>query len=530
MPQGAHDRRHAAECLRRRPRRDPGPPGRRRRRAVLRPGREPGPRGPGDQGRRDATTRSQHGFRPPPGPRQRRAPRRSPTRAAAPSTLHTRLHGRPEPAGQRGPSPTPTGRPQIDVHYGIENVSGAPTSLRAGALADLYVGNNDSGNGVDRAPPRRASSAGATRPPASSTACRRSRPGAATRRATSSASSTTSRGDGLNNTVDSAAPDNGVGAEFAARQPRPGERRGIDVRWLLAAPAPPGTVTPPAARRRRPARRHRADARAAAAARRGQDRQRQRPQGHGSSSRSRRAKKFIELTGRRCRSRSAPRSTPQGPREARLRRPTRTARPSSPGSTTASSRSARPRARSRSPSSRSPRRSLSCPKGKGKAQRGGQEEEDAQAVGRRQGHVPHARQVQLGDRPRHQVGRDRPLRRHAARRSRRARPRARLQAQAQERHRQGRQAVPRAQEQVSWVSVLAGFLVAHMVGDYLLQTDWQARHKRGGLRQRPGRAPRAGRARHDLHAGLPAGADLDRLRARAGLGDRRRRARSSSRT
>jgi uncharacterized protein DUF3307 len=34
---------------------------------------------------------------------------------------------------------------------------------------------------------------------------------------------------------------------------------------------------------------------------------------------------------------------------------------------------------------------------------------------------------------------------------------------------------------MSWVSVFAGFLVAHMVGDYLLQTDWQARHKRGGL-------------------------------------------------
>jgi hypothetical protein len=34
---------------------------------------------------------------------------------------------------------------------------------------------------------------------------------------------------------------------------------------------------------------------------------------------------------------------------------------------------------------------------------------------------------------------------------------------------------------VSWVSVLAGFLVAHMVGDYLFQTDWQARNKRGGL-------------------------------------------------
>ena len=34
---------------------------------------------------------------------------------------------------------------------------------------------------------------------------------------------------------------------------------------------------------------------------------------------------------------------------------------------------------------------------------------------------------------------------------------------------------------MSWVSVFAGFLVAHMVGDYLLQTDWQARHKRCGL-------------------------------------------------
>jgi hypothetical protein len=34
---------------------------------------------------------------------------------------------------------------------------------------------------------------------------------------------------------------------------------------------------------------------------------------------------------------------------------------------------------------------------------------------------------------------------------------------------------------VSWTAVLAGFFVAHMVGDYLLQTDWQARHKMGGL-------------------------------------------------
>jgi hypothetical protein len=43
---------------------------------------------------------------------------------------------------------------------------------------------------------------------------------------------------------------------------------------------------------------------------------------------------------------------------------------------------------------------------------------------------------------------------------------------------------------VSWVALLAGFLVAHMVGDYLLQTDWQARNKRGGL----GRDPVARRA------------------------------------
>ena len=34
---------------------------------------------------------------------------------------------------------------------------------------------------------------------------------------------------------------------------------------------------------------------------------------------------------------------------------------------------------------------------------------------------------------------------------------------------------------MSWVSVFAAFLVAHMVGDYLFQTDWQARNKRGGL-------------------------------------------------
>ncbi len=34
---------------------------------------------------------------------------------------------------------------------------------------------------------------------------------------------------------------------------------------------------------------------------------------------------------------------------------------------------------------------------------------------------------------------------------------------------------------MAWVDVFAVFVVCHLVGDYLLQTDWQANHKRGGL-------------------------------------------------
>jgi hypothetical protein len=34
---------------------------------------------------------------------------------------------------------------------------------------------------------------------------------------------------------------------------------------------------------------------------------------------------------------------------------------------------------------------------------------------------------------------------------------------------------------VTWVEVLAVLLVSHLVGDFLLQTDWQARHKYKGL-------------------------------------------------
>jgi Protein of unknown function (DUF3307) len=38
---------------------------------------------------------------------------------------------------------------------------------------------------------------------------------------------------------------------------------------------------------------------------------------------------------------------------------------------------------------------------------------------------------------------------------------------------------------MAWVEIFAVFLVCHLAGDYLLQTDWQARHKRGGLGSDP---------------------------------------------
>ncbi len=36
-----------------------------------------------------------------------------------------------------------------------------------------------------------------------------------------------------------------------------------------------------------------------------------------------------------------------------------------------------------------------------------------------------------------------------------------------------------------WIQVFAVFVVSHLVGDYMLQTDWQAIHKRGGLTGAP---------------------------------------------
>jgi len=38
---------------------------------------------------------------------------------------------------------------------------------------------------------------------------------------------------------------------------------------------------------------------------------------------------------------------------------------------------------------------------------------------------------------------------------------------------------------VSWVEIFVVFAVSHLVGDFLLQTDWQATHKFGGLGPSP---------------------------------------------
>jgi hypothetical protein len=44
---------------------------------------------------------------------------------------------------------------------------------------------------------------------------------------------------------------------------------------------------------------------------------------------------------------------------------------------------------------------------------------------------------------------------------------------------------------MTWIELYTAFFVSHLVGDYLLQTDWQARHKRAGLARHAGRARRA---------------------------------------
>jgi hypothetical protein len=38
---------------------------------------------------------------------------------------------------------------------------------------------------------------------------------------------------------------------------------------------------------------------------------------------------------------------------------------------------------------------------------------------------------------------------------------------------------------LTWVEAFAVLIASHLVGDFLLQTDWQARHKQGGLGNDP---------------------------------------------
>ena len=136
------------------------------------------------------------------------------------------------------------GASQIEVHYAITNVSGAATSIRVGVLSDLYVGNNDSGTGVIRSEsPRfvggRDDNSGLVY------GLQEITPWSALQEGDFELVFSNFAGGGHNGTVDSAAPDNGVGVTWQLDNLAPGETRAIDVRWLLAAPAPPGTVVPP---------------------------------------------------------------------------------------------------------------------------------------------------------------------------------------------------------------------------------------------------------------------------------------------
>ena len=225
------------------------------------------------------------------------------------------------------------GSSQVDVHYAIQNISGAPTSIRAGALADLFVGNNDNGNGViSNVAPRFVG--GRDEATGLVYGLQEITPWAALQEGDFEFVFDNFSADGLNNTVDSAAPDNGVGVELRLDNIAPGEVRGIDVRWLLAAPG--------AARHRLAAARRPTVPQGGVlpAARGRQDRQRRRPPGPGllpdpAEPSVRRAQGRQAAPGRRdLRHHRGPRE-PDRPRTAGRHR-------SSRGSTTASSRSPRP--------------------------------------------------------------------------------------------------------------------------------------------------------------------------------------------
>ena len=111
-------------------------------------------------------------------------------------------------------------------------------------LADLFVGNNDSGNGViSSVAPRFVG--GRDEATGLVYGLQEITPWAALQESDFEFVFDNFSATGLNNTVDSTAPDNGVGVELQLDNIAPGRDARDRVRWLLAAPAPPGTVSPP---------------------------------------------------------------------------------------------------------------------------------------------------------------------------------------------------------------------------------------------------------------------------------------------
>ena len=133
------------------------------------------------------------------------------------------------------------GSPFVDLHYVITNTSDLPVSFRAGELSDLYVAGSDSGSGAfELGPPRFVGGRGET---------------GVTSGLVEMTPSWTHFQAGdfdlvfgnfatshLDNTVDPAFTDNGVGAEWAFDAVEAHDTRTIDVRWRLESG---GTVTPP---------------------------------------------------------------------------------------------------------------------------------------------------------------------------------------------------------------------------------------------------------------------------------------------
>ena len=165
------------------------------------------------------------------------------------------------------------GTPTFDVHYGIQNISGDASRARGRArrplrrqqrqrqrrishIAPRFVGGRDEASGLvyglQEVTPWRSFQEGGYEFVFDNFSAA-----------------------GLNNTVDSAAPDNGVGVDSRSTSRR-GRRRASTCAGCSPPPAPPGTVV--AAPAGGAAHRGR-EAQPAPAAGRGQDRQRRRPQG-----------------------------------------------------------------------------------------------------------------------------------------------------------------------------------------------------------------------------------------------------------